>query len=68
MLGKPYVCNMSGESGFSYARDVARAFVGCARAPVQGAPVFNIRGEVTTTEAFIEKGKPLPRGCIRVEC
>ena len=53
IFGRPFVCTMSGESGFSCAEDVARAFIGCCFANVQGCPVFNIRGEVTTAEHFI---------------
>lgn len=56
MLGRKYVCGMSGVSGFSYVEDVARIFLGCSRAKVEGAPCHNIRGDVTTAEEYMRIG------------
>lgn len=56
ILGRKFVCGMTGLTGFSYIEDVARIFTGCTRAKVEGAPCFNIRGEVTTAEDFMEIG------------
>ncbi len=55
-MGRKYTVNMSGTTAFSYIEDVARIFIGCTRAQVDGAPCFNIRGEIDTTERFIELG------------
>lgn len=50
---------MAGTSGFSSSVDMARIFVGCARATVAGSPVFNIRGEVTSIDTFMQAGMKL---------
>ncbi|EDQ92020.1 uncharacterized protein MONBRDRAFT_35821 [Monosiga brevicollis MX1] len=54
IVGQPYVCSVTGTTGFSYVKDVARAFIGAAFSTSDGAPVFNIRGEVTSAEEFID--------------
>ncbi|EGD79250.1 NAD-dependent epimerase/dehydratase [Salpingoeca rosetta] len=54
VLGRKYTVTCSGTTGFSYVEDVARIFVGCMRASVEGAPAFNIRGVVDTSEHFVE--------------
>ena len=56
MLGRKFVCGMSGVSGFSYVEDIARIFLGCSRATVEGAPCYNIRGEVTSAEEYMNAG------------
>ena len=57
MLGRKYEVTFVGETGFSYVEDIARIFVGCSRAQFEGARVFNVRGDCTTVEAFIEEFK-----------
>lgn len=54
VLGRPYDIAFSGNTGFSYVGDIARTFIGCTRAPCDGAVVFNIRGEVTSIDSFIK--------------
>lgn len=54
VLQRKYNVTCSGVTGFSYIEDIARIFVGCMRASVEGAPAFNIRGTVCSIEDFIE--------------
>ena len=56
ILGRDYAIPFCGLTGFSYVEDIARIFIGCARANVAGAPVFNIRGDAITVEEFIKIG------------
>ncbi len=51
--GRPFHIRIDGPIGLQHASDVARMFIGCARAEHQGAAVFNIRNDVTTTDDFI---------------
>lgn len=50
---RPFHIRIDGPIGLHHASDTARIFIGCARAEHQGASVFNIRNDVTTTDAFI---------------
>ncbi len=59
ILGRKFTVSMSGTTAFSYIEDVARIFIGCTRAHVEGAPCFNIRGVIDTTERFIELVKQI---------
>eukprot|EP00049_Salpingoeca_infusionum_P005382 m.91570 g.91570 ORF g.91570 m.91570 type:complete len:376 (+) comp12951_c0_seq6:73-1200(+) len=54
VLGRKYHVGCSGLTGFSYVEDIARIFIGCARADVNGAHAFNIRGSMDTIEKFVE--------------
>jgi len=52
LLGKKYEITFSGTTGFSFITDIARIFLGCSRSTAEGSFAFNIRGEVSTVEAF----------------
>jgi UDP-glucuronate 4-epimerase len=45
-VGQPYHIPFGGRGDFQYADDVARTFIACARAPFQGAEIYNVRGSV----------------------
>lgn len=52
--GRPYHINFDGPVALQYADDVARMFIGCARADYQGAAACNLRNDVVTVSDFIE--------------
>jgi nucleoside-diphosphate-sugar epimerase len=57
----------SGPANMEYVDDVARCFVDCALKAPEGAPVFNMRGEILTVEdmiGVIEEMFPSARGMI----
>lgn len=65
--GRPFHIPFGGRSDFQYADDVAKAFIACARAPFEGAEVFNLRGSVAHMRevvAAIEAAAPAARGTI----
>ena len=67
LLGKPYEIGFGGEANVEYAEDVADSFVACALKEPEGAPVYNMRGEVLEVEemiAAIERIVPPARGLI----
>lgn len=69
ILGRDYHIPFAGLTGFSYVEDIAKIFIGCARAQFDGALVFNIRGDVITVEEFIKianEAVPETRG--RITC
>ena len=53
--GEPYVMPFSGETGFVYVEDAARAFAIAACQPLEGAHVFNMMGEVAGIQDFIDE-------------
>lgn len=66
-LGKPHHIPYGGRAAYQYADDVARTFIACARAPFQGAEIFNLNGSVATMGeivAAIEAAAPQVRGLI----
>ncbi|NWG21292.1 MAG: NAD(P)-dependent oxidoreductase [Chloroflexi bacterium] len=66
-VGKPYHIPYGGRGAYQYADDVARTFIACARAPFQGAEIFNLRGSVATMAEIvgaIEAAAPDARGTI----
>lgn len=66
-LGKPYHIPYGGRAAYQYADDAARTFIACARAPFQGAEIFNLSGSVATMGeivAAIEAAAPQARGLI----
>jgi UDP-glucuronate 4-epimerase len=66
-VGQPYHIPFGGRGDFQYADDVAKAFIACARAPFEGAEIFNLRGSVTHMRdviAAIEAAVPEARGTI----
>lgn len=52
--GRPYRISYGGLQDFQYAPDVAAMFLRSLVAPFQGAEAFNIRGDVTPIETFVE--------------
>lgn len=66
-VGVPYQIPFSGRQSLQYADDTARLFIQAARAPFEGAAVFNLRGSVVRMEeivAAIEAAEPAARGTI----
>lgn len=57
ILGRPFVVEVAGVTGFQYVDDVARLFVdACAGAAAQrGAHVCGMRGHVTSCEDFLRE-------------
>jgi nucleoside-diphosphate-sugar epimerase len=69
VAGRSYTIPFSGTTGFNYVEDVADVFIGCARAPLEGAHALNVRGEVAPVDAFaraIEAAVPEAAGKIGV--
>jgi nucleoside-diphosphate-sugar epimerase len=65
--GRPYAIPFSGRQGLQLADDTARLFIQAARAPFEGAAVFNLRGSVVSMEqivAAIEAAEPAAQGQI----
>jgi nucleoside-diphosphate-sugar epimerase len=52
-LGEAYRVSFSGTTGFVYVEDVARAFVAAISAPLEGAHVLNMVGDVVSVEDFL---------------
>ncbi len=50
----PFSINFSGNVALQYTEDVARMFVGAARAEHHGAATCNLRGDVIRVEQFVE--------------
>jgi len=66
-LGQPCEIAFSGPANVEYVEDVARCFVDCALKSPEGAPVFNMCGEILTVEAMIaviEEIFPAAKGTI----
>lgn len=66
-VGQPYHIPFGGRGDFQYADDVARTFIACARAPFQGAEIFNVRGSVAPMSevvSAIEAAVPAAAGTI----
>jgi nucleoside-diphosphate-sugar epimerase len=67
LLGKPYEIGFGGAANVEYTEDVANSFVTCALRAPEGAPVYNMRGEVLGVDdmiAVIEEIVPSSRGLI----
>ncbi len=59
--GRPFHISFGGRCAYQFADDVARAFIHAARAPFEGADVFNLRGSVAHMRevvAAIESAAP----------
>jgi nucleoside-diphosphate-sugar epimerase len=68
--GNAYHITYGGRFGFQYADDTARAFIGAARAKIEGAEVFNLGGQTVGIEDVvreIEAVAPALRGKITHE-
>jgi len=66
-LGQPCEIAFSGPANVMYVEDVARCFVDCALAAPEGAPAFNMRGEILDVGDMIrviEELFPAARGTI----
>ncbi|HMO58327.1 MAG TPA: SDR family oxidoreductase [Roseiflexaceae bacterium] len=65
--GRPFHIPFGGRADYHYADDVARAFIACARAPFEGAEIFNLSGSMATMSdliAAVERVAPAARGTI----
>lgn len=51
--GEPYVIPFTGEADFVFVEDLAKAIIGAALAPPQGARAFLVRGEVGTVSEIV---------------
>ncbi|MEJ0070572.1 MAG: SDR family oxidoreductase [Pseudomonadota bacterium] len=51
--GEPYVIPFTGETDFLHVDDIAAAFEAAALAPLTGARVFNVLGEVASVDRLI---------------
>jgi UDP-glucuronate 4-epimerase len=66
-LGRPHAIPFGGRAVYQYTEDTARAFIGAARAPYEGAEAFNLGGSVAHMReivACIEAAAPGSRGQI----
>jgi UDP-glucuronate 4-epimerase len=65
--GRPYHVGFGGRYQFQFADDVARTFIAAARAPFEGAAVYNLGGQITGVGEIIdaiEAAAPEARGSI----
>ena len=65
--GRPYRVNFNGRYQFQFADDAAKAFLRAARAPFQGAAVYNIGGRAVSVSDVIDSivtNEPAARGLI----
>ena len=53
VLGRPYTISFGGRTSFQYAEDVADTLVLAARSRIDGAPVYNLRGNVAHMAEFV---------------
>lgn len=51
--GRPFHIPFGGVADYHYAPDVARMFIAAARAPWQGAAIFNLRGSVADMDEVV---------------
>jgi UDP-glucuronate 4-epimerase len=68
--GRPYRITYGGRCDFELADDMARMFIAAARAPFQGADIFNAPGTPANMDevvAAIEAAMPEARGTITFE-
>jgi UDP-glucuronate 4-epimerase len=65
--GRPYHIGFGGRYQFQFADDAARTFIAAARAPFEGAAVYNLGGRISGVDeivAAIEAAAPDARGSI----
>ena len=68
--GRPYHISFGGRCDFELADDMARMFIAAARAPYEGAEIFNAPGTPANMEevvAAIEAAVPAAKGAITFE-
>lgn len=69
-VGQPYAIPFGGRSVYQYTDDVANAFIAAARAPFEGADIFNLPGstvEMSEIVAAIEAVAPIVAGKVTFE-
>ncbi len=67
MLGQSYEIGFGGAANVEYADDVANSFIACALKAPEGAPVYNMRGDVLEVDdmiGVIERIFPASKGMI----
>ncbi|HZT33116.1 MAG TPA: NAD-dependent epimerase/dehydratase family protein [Bryobacteraceae bacterium] len=67
VLGQPYQIRVSGKMNMQYVEDVAETFVRCLLAPLEGAWVFNLGGDIVEMDAFVrilERLRPEAAGLV----
>lgn len=52
--GQSYHIAFGGTNGFQYVDDVAKIFIQAARAPFEGAGVFNLGGDIATMQEMVD--------------
>jgi UDP-glucuronate 4-epimerase len=53
-VGRAYHIPYGGYGAYQYADDVAAAFIACARAPFEGAEIFNLPGQTVDMQTIIQ--------------
>jgi len=53
-VGQPFHIPFGGRGIFQYADDVAKTFIACARAPFEGADIFNLSGSVVHMREVVD--------------
>jgi nucleoside-diphosphate-sugar epimerase len=53
VLEREYTVGFTGPTGFNYVEDVAAVFIACARAPLEGAGAWNVRGDRLAVDDFL---------------
>jgi nucleoside-diphosphate-sugar epimerase len=51
-LGRSWAISYGGFQDFQYVDDVARIFIRCVEKPHQGAPAYNLRGDIVDLQTF----------------
>jgi nucleoside-diphosphate-sugar epimerase len=70
VAGQPYTIRFTGGVDLQYVRDTSRIFIRCAEAPLTGAKVYTLRGNVTRIKDFLtalEQTLPQARTLIKAE-
>jgi UDP-glucuronate 4-epimerase len=54
VLGQPYTVPFHGPTLYQYTEDVAQTLIAASRSAIEGAPVFNLPGEIANGAAFLQ--------------
>jgi len=65
-LGQPFRIRLTGYMDLQYVADVAASFVRCLLAPLEGAHVFNLEGDVVAMDELIDTLERLRPGARRL--
>jgi nucleoside-diphosphate-sugar epimerase len=65
-LGQPFRIRLTGYMDLQYVADVAESFVRCLLAPLEGAHVFNLEGDVVAMDELISTLERLRPGARRL--